>query len=206
MSKVPQGVREQVAKNVYQQLDALRWETIGNARKSKYYSDWVNDPSVGGALSVYMKRDRVRVWLKDGPVKEYSRAINGQGRYAKYTRRRVSSPRGIVSAVLGDGWLPQPDSVQDKPLRCIAAPADTRQSRLLIWGAEEHLRDLVWAALLAKTEPGGPKPIIAVTRLPGQPLTTTTRGRVAGICAAAAVDVQFVVLPAAAEGQDAARQ
>ena len=43
------------------------------------YDRWLDDPAIGGYLTRFLSRERARVWLKDVPMKEYSRARNGIG-------------------------------------------------------------------------------------------------------------------------------
>ena len=45
-----------------------------------------------------MDRDRARVYLKDSPMKEYARALAGEGAGARYTNNRQASPRRSCAA------------------------------------------------------------------------------------------------------------
>ena len=48
------------------------------------YTQWVESTNpIGRILAPYMTPEAARSWIKDGPMKEYSRANRGAGRYAE---------------------------------------------------------------------------------------------------------------------------
>lgn len=162
MSRVPDEVRRQVTAALYQRMDHLAWESLTASDKSEWYRRFVADPKIGGILGPHMAQDRIRVWIKDGPAKEYTRALEGVGPYADYTRRAYAGPGVVVQSVLGDGWTVREGSVQDKPMRCwVDGPEG---SRFVIWGSHRGLKDLVWQAVLHRADHPVSVPVVVLTR------------------------------------------
>lgn len=142
---VPQDVRDAVIRELYRQVSLLDWEDISAREKTKYYSQWVEDPSIGGKLADYYTAEGMRVWLKDGPLKEYARALEDFGAFAKYTSRRLSPPSEFISQVLGNAWTIIPGSIGEKPMHCLIT--NNTQRRYVCWGKPRTFRDLLWAAV-----------------------------------------------------------
>lgn len=172
--KPPQGVREAVLGKLYARLDALLWEQLSSREKSVAYTQFVDDPEIGGALSTYMDPGKIRVWIKDGPAKEYIRAIEGVGTYAQYTNRALPSAVDTVTSVLGKQWSLVADSAQDKPMRCLAVSSEGER-RFVVWGPYTALKELVWHVLLHRIRDAEVKPLLVVTRPSIAPLQTAQR-------------------------------
>lgn len=179
---VPEEVRQEVAASLYERLDALCWEELSSRDKSEAYGNFVSDPTIGGRLAPYLGSDRIRVWIKDGPAKEYGRALEGVGAYAGYTRRAFVGPQGVVSAVLGDSWSVREGSVKDKPMCCWADSPDGA-SRFVIWGAHQGVKDLVWQAVLHRADHPESKPVIILTRREVTALPKHVRNHAERVCA-----------------------
>src|SRR5688572_301489 len=110
MSTMPAAVRREVIEELYRQLDALRWESLPAPQSTAAYAKFVADPLIGGKLAPYMAESKVRVWIKDGPAKEYRRALEGIGSFAEFTSRAFPGPQVLVSSALGEGWSVVPGS------------------------------------------------------------------------------------------------
>jgi len=147
---VPPGIREAVLIELIRQLDEVRWEELSPSGTSARYSRFVRDENIGRRLAQYMSDAEIRVWIKDGPAKEYRRALEGRGSYAQYTSRAFPGPEFIVHATLGKGWRLVDNSVGEKPMRCRAQLGD--QAQFLIWGPTKSLKDLVWQASVTLAE------------------------------------------------------
>jgi hypothetical protein len=142
---VPRDVRDAVIRELYRQVGALDWEDLPGRQKTSYYTRWVEDPAIGGELADYYTAEGMRVWLKDGPLKEYARAIEDFGSFAKFTTRRLSPPSEFIREVLGDAWRIVPGSLAEKPMHCTVT--DGTRKRYVCWGKPRAFRDLLWAAV-----------------------------------------------------------
>lgn len=136
-----------VIRKVYSDAATLDWEHITQGESTKQYDRWLDDKQVGGILDQWMSRDEMRVWLKDGPLKELARARANFGKYAKYLDEHPYSAEVILPRALGAKWVLVPDSVDEKPLQCLAT--NGTQTTRLFWGPEKDFKHLIWAALLA---------------------------------------------------------
>lgn len=145
MTTLPKEIRDAVRAELARQLDEIRWEEVSISDASRLYARLVNDPKVGGALRPYMSDSKIRVWIKDGPAKEYRRGLEGVGYMAGYTRRAYPGPDALIGAVLGRTWRHDPSSLEDKPMRCIARD-ELGQSMHVIWGPLAHLQGMHWTA------------------------------------------------------------
>jgi hypothetical protein len=168
-STVPPKVREAVLLELVRQLDEVRWEELGSSDTSAWYTRFVRDENIGRRLSVYMSDVEIRVWIKDGPAKEYRRALEGRGSYAQYTSRAFPGPEIIVRGALGNGWSLIADSVEEKPMRCLAKSGD--QMKFLIWGPTKSLKDLVWQATVTLAENPQTAITLVITRSSATRLT-----------------------------------
>jgi hypothetical protein len=152
---VPVEVRDAVVRELYRQVGSLDWEGVSARAKTKHYTQWVEDPAIGGELADYYTAEGMRVWLKDGPLKEYARALEGVGPFAKYTTQRLSPPSEFLPEVLGAAWRIVPSSIGEKPMHCLMT--DGNEQRYVCWGKPRTFRDLLWAAvnraLSAQTRP-----------------------------------------------------
>lgn len=162
MTDVPTQTRQEVIGSLYQEMDRMRWDEMTNRDKSDAYERFVSDPRIGGRLAPFLGSDKIRVWIKDGPAKEYGRALEGVGAYASYTSRTYPSPDRFVAQVLGQEWRVREDSVEDKPMRCWAE-TDDGSARYVVWGPFSGLKDLIWQAVCHRAEHWDSEPVVVVT-------------------------------------------
>lgn len=171
MAALPADVRTEVITELFRQFDAARWEELSSPAASEMYNRFVKDPKIGGRLAPFMTGERVRVWIKDGPAKEYRRALEGTGTFASFTNRAYPGAESVVRLALGDQWALKPDTLEIKPMRCFAEDANG-QSMFVIWGPISALRDLIWHSCLIRAE-DPLKPITVVVAKPNSaPLPT----------------------------------
>lgn len=155
---------------LYADADHRGWDTLPLADRTRAYGDWVEDMHVGGILTKYMTPEAARSWIKDGPMKEYSRAARGTGRYARFGRQGGTGPNEIALTVLGQGARIVVGSVGVKPSHCLAiTPAG--ETVYLAWGETKNFRNLLWATLRASVESGHDAHIV-VMEPPGRATTT----------------------------------
>lgn len=181
MADVPAQARQEVIQRLYQRMDRMRWDEMPNRDKSDAYERFVTDPQIGGRLAPFLGSDKIRVWIKDGPAKEYGRALEGVGAYPAYTSRMYPAPDRFVAQVLGQEWRVREGLVDDKPMRCWAETNDGA-SRYVIWGPLSGLKDLVWQAVAHRTEHWDSEPVVVVTTRGMTPLSPRERGQAEKMC------------------------
>ena len=198
MAKPPQAVREKVIAALYAEFDSLQWEQLATKDKSEAYERFLTSPEVGGSLDPYMDPGVIRVWIKDGPAKEYGRALEGVGSYAKHTRRTYPQPQDAIKKFLGNEWSLTPDSLADKPMRCEARTEDGER-RFVLWGPFAALKELVWHALLHKLKAPKPNLLVVVTRPTIAPLQNEQRKQAEAMCQLIGADFKSIVRVAVAK-------
>lgn len=161
MSELPEAIRAEVISELYHQAADLDWELLPAAQKKNQYRKWIEDPRVGGRLRGFLDDHRIGTWIKDTPMKEYTRAQEGFGSMATYTLRRFPGPDHLIEAALGEGWRILPGSLDEKPMHCIAFSGTIE--RYVCWGRPNTFRDLTWAAVnKAITMPIRPMIIVTI--------------------------------------------
>lgn len=162
---VPEAQLANVVTALYEDAQAKNWSHLPSRDRSQVYSAWVDDARIGGVLTKYMTPEAARAWIKDGPMKEYGRALRGSGRYARFGNVGATTAEDIIRAVLGDGWTLVTGSDGIKPFHAQASDA-TGATAYLAWDQARNFKNLVWAALRASVELGLPGHVI-VTEPPG---------------------------------------
>lgn len=90
--KVPNDVRNKVAEIVFAMADQHNYLTKGRVENGVFMDMLVKRTDVGGALSQYMAKDKIKTYIKDGLLNRYSKV-----------RRAI--PRGInaeLKQIFGD--------------------------------------------------------------------------------------------------------
>jgi hypothetical protein len=167
--KPPKEVRDAVCRELYRQVNALDWESLGDQQKTEQYSLWVDDPAIGGELADYLTAEGIRVWLKDGPMKEYTRALEGVGSFAEYAMKRFPDIGDTIREALGSQWRTVPRTLAEKPMHVDVT--DGSVQRYVCWGQPRTFRDLLWAAV-GKAIDAPVRPLILVTLREGRSLAT----------------------------------
>ena len=70
---VPKGVRLGIKQKLWLAAEQLRWSSLGQSEKARYYEIWTKDSEIGGLLARYMDRGQIRVYIKDTLLKDYGR-------------------------------------------------------------------------------------------------------------------------------------
>ncbi|GAC1526621.1 MAG: hypothetical protein NVS3B1_16230 [Marmoricola sp.] len=149
---LPAAVRADVVRALYADADSLGWATLGPQAKTAAFNRWVEDARVGGLLASYMTPEQARLWIKDGPMKEWARAMRGTGRFADFGRQGGTGPDDIVARALGAGAIID-GALGTKPPHCRAKTSDGAGA-YVTWGDAGSLKHLVWAALRASIDDG----------------------------------------------------
>ena len=193
MKKIANEAHEEaVIRKVYADAAALDWEHIGQVDRTKQYERWTEDKEVGGILGQWMSAAEMRVWLKDGPLKELARARANVGKYAKYLDAHPHSAEIIVPLALDTSWTIVPNSVDEKPLRCLAMHGT--KATQLFWGAEDDFKHLLWAALVGWEKAPEAESLVVVFDTVAAPLLPAARTRIERIAARANVKLATIRL------------
>ncbi|WP_460841584.1 hypothetical protein [Nocardioides marmoraquaticus] len=150
--RIPREIETKVVSRLYADAIDTDWPSLTSQEHSAQYARWLRDNEIGGRLREYLTEGEVRVWIKDGPMKELSRAMSGVGRYAALIPGADQIPARLVLKALGEGWEVVAGSVRGKPLRLTALRAEDDAEAVVTWGQPTDLKHLVWAALVASAE------------------------------------------------------
>jgi hypothetical protein len=140
-------VEKRVVAQLFSDADNLGWADLSVVERSLQYAIWLAHPKVGGVLTEFMSASQARVWIKDGPMKEWTRARSGVGKYAVLMPGARRTPEQLVHSALGEGWQVDDESLRIKPLRVRASHEG--EVVTFSWGPQRDLKHLVWAALQA---------------------------------------------------------
>jgi hypothetical protein len=191
MSDLPPQLREEVTRKLYLNASEIDWENLSGAEKTAQYRRWVADPQIGGELTRFLAEDSARVWIKDGPMKEYARAQFGVGPFAHLVQALRCTPKTVVAAVHGSGWRVLDDSIGVKPARCVASGPGGEES-LVLWGNRAAFKHLVWAALEGAVDKEERPVTIAVVESAARPTPTSERARFTAIAARCGFTVRHI--------------
>jgi hypothetical protein len=187
---LPERQLDQVVRTLYRQADEAGWETLNSRDRSRMYTQWVDPKNpVGAILTRFLTPEAARSWIKDGPMKEYTRSNRGTGRYARFGRQGGTTPLDIVRHALGPTAVIEEGSDGVKPSRCHARSEERRY--LVIWGDQRSFKDLLWAALRAATEDDDEVHIV-VLEPPGSTTTTENRDRQQVIAARCGIPLHYL--------------
>ncbi|WP_328701503.1 hypothetical protein [Amycolatopsis pittospori] len=167
----------------------MDWEDIPDREKSKHYARWVADAKIGDVLADYYTADGMRVWLKDTPLKEYARAVEDFGPFAKYASKRLTPPAEFVAPLLGPDWSLVHGSVGEKPMHCTFT--DGTRARNIYWGKPRSFSILLWAAVnnAVKTHT---RPLMVVYLQDGKAIDEEQRLLHEKIAAHCSIDLAYV--------------
>jgi hypothetical protein len=157
---LPEAIRADVVRALYADANQLGWATLGPQAKTVAFNRWIEDPHIGGRLTGYMSPEQARLWIKDGPMKEYARAMRGTGRFAEFGRQGGTSPQDIVNRALGDG-AEIDGNIGTKPPHCLATTSDGTTA-YVTWGDASSLKHLLWAAVRASISHDVPGHIVVL--------------------------------------------
>ena len=147
MPRIPATVERTVVAKLYSQAESLEWSDLTPKKRSAQYDKWLEDPEIGGKLVQYLTPAAARVWVKDGPMKEWTRARNGVGKYASFVSGSSSVLQKIVRKALGEDWDIRPETLKVKPLRAVASCGGNEA--VITWAPPNGLKHMIWAALAA---------------------------------------------------------
>ena len=191
MNEIPTAIREGVIKRLYTDAERLDWENLSVAEKTSQYAIWLEDEDVGGRLLRFRPSEsEVRVWIKDGPMKEYSRALLGVGPCAGYVENPHCTPSSVVRATLGESWEAMPETIEIKPARCRASGPGGES--IVLWGKTEDFKFLLFAALEIAVSEGAPEITVAIVETAANPTAKPNREQMGQIAARCNLGLRFV--------------
>lgn len=182
---------EAVVRAIYRDAADQEWENRTFREHTEQYGRWMADPNIGGVLTEWMSPEDARVWLKDTPMKEYSRALAGKGPFAKFLDSYPRSAESIVKRALGPTWSVVTNSTGVKPLTCLAT--DGVHLCNLFWGKSSDAKHLVWAALRVSVGTG-PRCRIAICDTVAGPVSDEQKNVLTKIAGRCGIELTFVRL------------
>ncbi|MFF5364639.1 hypothetical protein ACFY4I_35490 [Streptomyces scabiei] len=169
MASLPEPIRLEIFAELTRHFDAMRWEEVSSPAATEMYDRFVKDPKIGGRLARFMPTEKIRPWIKDGPAKQYRRALEGVGPMAQMTTREYPGPQSVVRLAMGSGWTLRAQTLDVKPMRCLADGPNS-ESAFITWGPMSGLQGMVWHACLRRAESESQLITIAVTKPNTAPL------------------------------------
>ncbi|MFD4354292.1 hypothetical protein ACFWPX_17185 [Nocardia sp. NPDC058518] len=150
---IPANIEMEVVRLIYAE-GGEEARNLKDIERTQLYQSWTSDKRIGGRLLPFLGTDdNIRVWIKNGPMKELSRARSGVGKYKDLVANPTASVDLLVEKALGAGWTVNADSLQVKPLRVlIQREDDEADERWFAWGPGRDFKHLVWAEI--KTRAG----------------------------------------------------
>ncbi|MDA8323632.1 MAG: hypothetical protein M0030_27990 [Actinomycetota bacterium] len=171
--RVPPEQIDAVVKALYAEADRLGWEHLAPQRRTALYDTWVIDPKIGAVLTEFMSAETARSWIKDGPMKEYRRARQGAGRYARFGSGQGPSAAQMVVHAAGPGAVIVGSTLGVKPFHCLAST--DAGSTFVTWGEARNFRHLVWAALNHLADNPANSAVVVITETMAEPATAAEK-------------------------------
>lgn len=148
--RIPREIETKVVARLYADAKELDWGSLTPQQHSAQYTKWVDEPEIGGRLKEYLSAGDARVWIKDGPMKEWSRSRSGVGKYADLVEGADDTTARLARKALGEDWEVDQETLRIKPLRVTVR--NDEDEKVLTWAPANGLKHLVWAALNAGAE------------------------------------------------------
>ncbi len=190
MAGIPPPTRNEVASKIITRAIDAGWEDLTLAERSRMYEKWVEDPDIGGLLTNYIPKARVRVWIKDGPMKEFARARRGLGPYAVHIPEGATRyEEQVLRKALGHEWGIVENTIDVKPAS-FRATCET-DSAMVFWGTAAEAKHLYWAAL---NTPLTDNPIVVVTATRRHPVAEPVRQHLGRLSARTGIDTKIITL------------
>ncbi|WP_242908025.1 hypothetical protein [Actinomadura terrae] len=147
---INQRLQGKIVRRLFQEAEEIDWIYLPDQRRTETYNQWVQNPEIGGRLTEFMPAAQARVWIKDGPMKEFARARFGVGTYAQYVSNPTAGANQLVRSALGEDWEADIETRNIKPLRLRVYKGE--EEVMFTWAPFKDFKHLVWAAIKAKAE------------------------------------------------------
>lgn len=94
MSKnLPPKVAKQIKALVYKKADKFKYLAKSRPENNRFIENLLSDPEIGGKLSTFMRKERIKTYIKDGILNRYSKN--------KTQAARLEDPRAVIEKKLG---------------------------------------------------------------------------------------------------------
>lgn len=112
-SRLTWEVEEAIVSRLFADMERLGWEGMTPRQRTSQYGEWIKDAEIGQRLAEWMTPERARVWIKDGPVKEYPRALADVGNTHPSPTAPPTSPTSSSARSAPDGPAIPPPSASN---------------------------------------------------------------------------------------------
>lgn len=196
--RVPEDRRAEVVKSLYADAARVEWEFLPINQRTAQYDRWVVAPEIGGVLTEYMSAETARSWIKDGPMKEYARAQQGVGRYAKFGSKAAVAPAQMVVRALGPDAAVVDGTFGVKPLHCVGMLKG--HETYVAWGEAKNFRYLIWACLTYLADNPSASAHVIVTETMADPTTASEKAQHTAISGRCSIGLSHYRIAASAAG------
>ena len=124
---IPEGIRTKLRLKLWKVADEIGWIDLPASEKTKYYEAWTRTPEIGGVIGRFMDNGKVRVYLKDTLLKDYT----------KQRLANAARPLRSLGFVLP---LPEPEETYIKP-----HGQRFTDGRIVCWGRAEDWKSILMA-------------------------------------------------------------
>jgi hypothetical protein len=124
--RLSDGIREELRNRLWKEAEEMGWTRLSAAGKARRYEGWTKDPHVGGVLVRFMDPGKVRVYIKDTLLKDFSKVSIADDAFAMKALG-IEASAGIVERYI------KPHGVR------------LTDGRILSWGWAEDWKSILMA-------------------------------------------------------------
>lgn len=75
-TKIPNTIREEIYQEVIVKAGKADYGNINRSESNKFIDELMNDPSIGGKIAGFLKKDKIRTYIKDSLLNKYTKKLN----------------------------------------------------------------------------------------------------------------------------------
>ncbi len=109
--KLPKTVREEIVRLVEERADQHSYMSRSRTENREFMQALTNDPSIGGRLSDFMPKERIRIYIKDSILNAYAKQKNYGRERPDYEKLLTNHFRETVSLIESTGGALTPTLV-----------------------------------------------------------------------------------------------
>jgi hypothetical protein len=95
--------KAKILKVIFGKADAFGYSSSGRKESGRFIDGLVDDPDVGGVLSQYMAKERIRTYIKDGILNAYTKNLKKKALAAASPTDAIQQIYGVQSSVIHKG-------------------------------------------------------------------------------------------------------
>lgn len=141
---LPFDVEREVLATIYRRIADEHNSVLLMEKSHRVFTEWIDDPSIGGVLLHYMPAEVARAWLREAIGRHTLSDIFGSGPHADLVPQRYQTADEIVGIVCGTGWHLQEGTHNTRQGHGLATNGTS--TRYVCWGSESSLEDLLATA------------------------------------------------------------